>query len=121
MLPQRTTASRSCRSRNFSRRPTCSVRSTKAAHEISSYHYAQSELPFLAPQPDGQTRHCAKSIDLETSMKVHESIASATRVAWLLLAFGVLAPAIAEAQTADPRVADLVRAGKLHVGLLRPQ
>jgi len=54
-------------------------------------------------------------------MKVHESIASATRVAWLLLAFGVLAPAIAEAQTADPRVADLVRAGKLHVGLFLPQ
>jgi polar amino acid transport system substrate-binding protein len=54
-------------------------------------------------------------------MKFHKSIAAATRVAGVLLAFGLWAAATAEAQTADPRVADLVRAGKLRVGLFLPQ
>jgi polar amino acid transport system substrate-binding protein len=54
-------------------------------------------------------------------MKFHRAIAAATRVVGVLLAFGLWAAATAEAQTADPRVADLVRAGKLHVGLFLPQ
>src|SRR3982074_1087945 len=54
-------------------------------------------------------------------MKSLRAIAAATRVAGVLLAFGLWAAAPAEAQTADPRVADLVRAGKLHVGLFLPQ
>src|SRR5882757_2224631 len=54
-------------------------------------------------------------------MKSLRAIAAATRVAGVLLAFGPWAAATAEAQTADPRVADLVRAGKLHVGLFLPQ
>jgi polar amino acid transport system substrate-binding protein len=54
-------------------------------------------------------------------MKFHRAIAAATRVASVLLAFGLWAAAAAEAQTADPRVADLVRAGKLRVGLFLPQ
>ena len=54
-------------------------------------------------------------------MKSPKAIAAATRVAGVLLAFGLWAAATAEAQTADPRVADLVRAGKLHVGLFLPQ
>jgi hypothetical protein len=54
-------------------------------------------------------------------MKSLRAIAAATRVAGVLLAFGLWAAATAEAQTADPRVADLVRAGKLHVGLFLPQ
>jgi len=51
-------------------------------------------------------------------MKLH--IASAMRVAGLLLAFVPWMVASAAAQT-DPRVADLVRAGKLRVGLFLPQ
>ena len=54
-------------------------------------------------------------------MKSLGAMAAATRVAGVLLALGLWAAAIAEAQTADPRVADLVRAGKLHVGLFLPQ
>jgi polar amino acid transport system substrate-binding protein len=54
-------------------------------------------------------------------MKFNESIASAARVASILLAFGLSAAVTAEAQTTDPRVADLVRAGKLQVGLFLPQ
>ena len=45
----------------------------------------------------------------------------AVRTAGLLLAFALGTTAIAEAQTTDPRVADLVRAGKLRVGLFLPQ
>jgi polar amino acid transport system substrate-binding protein len=54
-------------------------------------------------------------------MKSRRAIAAATRAASVLLAFGLWAAAAAEAQTADPRVADLVRAGKLRVGLFLPQ
>lgn len=50
-------------------------------------------------------------------MRVHRTIAAAIRVAAVLLAWA----ATAEAQTADPRVADLVHAGKLRVGLFLPQ
>ncbi len=39
----------------------------------------------------------------------------------LLRAFTPWAVATAEAQTTDPRVADLVRVGKLRVGLFLPQ
>lgn len=53
-------------------------------------------------------------------MRFHRAEVPAVRVAGILLAFGLWA-ATAEAQTADPRVADLVRAGKLHVGLFVPQ
>src|SRR4051812_9858606 len=49
------------------------------------------------------------------------AIAAAPRGAGVPLSFGPLAAATAEAQTADPRVAALVRAGKLHVGLFLPQ
>jgi hypothetical protein len=42
-------------------------------------------------------------------MKSPKAIGAATRVAGVLLAFGLWAAATAEAQTADPRVADLVR------------
>jgi polar amino acid transport system substrate-binding protein len=44
-----------------------------------------------------------------------------TRIAGLLLAVAPLGVAIAHAQTTDPRVADLVHAGKLRVGLFLPQ
>jgi polar amino acid transport system substrate-binding protein len=54
-------------------------------------------------------------------MKLHRSIAATTRIAGLLLAFAPWGVAIAETQTTDPRVADLVRAGKLRVGLFLPQ
>jgi polar amino acid transport system substrate-binding protein len=54
-------------------------------------------------------------------MKFQKSIVTATRIAGVLLAFGLWAATTAEAQTADPRVADLVRAGKLRVGLFLPQ
>src|SRR5215813_2865813 len=53
-------------------------------------------------------------------MKLHRTMA-ATRIAGLLLALAAWAVAGAEAQTTDPRVADLVRAGKLRVGLFLPQ
>ncbi len=43
------------------------------------------------------------------------------RIAGLLLAFAPWVVAIAEGQAADPRVADLVRAGKVRVGLFLPQ
>jgi polar amino acid transport system substrate-binding protein len=51
-------------------------------------------------------------------MKLHGRLAVTTCVAALLLAF---APLAVEAQTTDPRVADLVSAGKLRVGLFLPQ
>jgi len=54
-------------------------------------------------------------------MKLHRTIAAMTRIAGLLLAVAPLGVAIAHAQTTDPRVADLVRAGKLRVGLFLPQ
>jgi len=54
-------------------------------------------------------------------MRSREAIAAAIGVTGVLLAFAPWAAATAEAQTADPRVADLVRAGKLHVGLFLPQ
>src|SRR5262249_55138285 len=54
-------------------------------------------------------------------MKLHITLAAATRIAGLLLAFAPWAVATGEAQTTDPRVADLVRAGKLRVGLFLPQ
>jgi len=54
-------------------------------------------------------------------MKLHGTMAAAARIAGLLLAFGPWAAATAEAQTADPRVADLVRASKVRVGLFLPQ
>lgn len=54
-------------------------------------------------------------------MKRHRTIAATTRIAGLLLAFAPWAVASAEAQTTDPRVADLVRAGKVRVGLFLPQ
>src|SRR5215470_4805363 len=54
-------------------------------------------------------------------MKLHRTAAAARRIAGLLLAFAPWAVAIAGAQTTDPRVADLVRAGKLRVGLFLPQ
>jgi polar amino acid transport system substrate-binding protein len=54
-------------------------------------------------------------------MKLHSGVTAATRAAALLLALASLAVATAEAQTTDPRVADLVRAGKLRVGLFLPQ
>ena len=54
-------------------------------------------------------------------MKIHRAIAAATRLAGALFVLGPWAAATAAAQTADPRVADLVRAGKLRVGLFLPQ
>jgi polar amino acid transport system substrate-binding protein len=51
-------------------------------------------------------------------MKLHGTIAVTTRVAALLLAF---APWALEARMTDSRVADLVSAGKLRVGLFLPQ
>jgi polar amino acid transport system substrate-binding protein len=53
-------------------------------------------------------------------MKLHRTMAT-TRVAALLLGFAPWAAVTAEAQTTDPRVADLVRAAKLRVGLFLPQ
>jgi polar amino acid transport system substrate-binding protein len=58
---------------------------------------------------------------LEAFMKLHRTIAATTRIAGLLLAFAPWTVASAEAQTTDPRVADLVRAGKVRVGLFLPQ
>src|SRR5215470_16765478 len=54
-------------------------------------------------------------------MKLHRTAAAARRIAGLLLAFAPWAVAIAGAQTTDPRVGDLVRCGKLRVGLFLPQ
>jgi polar amino acid transport system substrate-binding protein len=54
-------------------------------------------------------------------MKFHKSMALVAQVASIPLAFGLWATTTAQGQTADPRVADLVRAGKLHVGLFLPQ
>jgi len=54
-------------------------------------------------------------------MKLYRTITRAMRVAGLLGAFAPGAASVAEAQTADPRVADLVQAGKLRVGLFLPQ
>jgi polar amino acid transport system substrate-binding protein len=52
-------------------------------------------------------------------MRLHPTLAAATGLVALLLTF--VPWAAAEAQTSDPRVADLVRAGKLRVGLFLPQ
>ncbi len=54
-------------------------------------------------------------------MKPHRTIVAAVRIAGLLLVFATWVTATAEAQTSDPRVTDLVRAGKLRVGLFLPQ
>jgi len=54
-------------------------------------------------------------------MKGLGTIAVATRIAGVLLAFSPWVVATTEAQTTDLRVADLVRAGKLRVGLFLPQ
>jgi polar amino acid transport system substrate-binding protein len=58
---------------------------------------------------------------LEEFMNPHRIIVAAARIAGLLLVFAPWAVATAEAQMTDPRVADLVRAGKLRVGLFLPQ
>jgi polar amino acid transport system substrate-binding protein len=52
-------------------------------------------------------------------MKVRGQITAATLAASFLLSFALCAVVTAEAQTTDPRVADLVRAGKLRVGLFQ--
>jgi polar amino acid transport system substrate-binding protein len=54
-------------------------------------------------------------------MKLHRAMAATTRAAGILLALASWGMAVAEAQTTDPRVADLVQAGKLRVGLFLPQ
>jgi len=54
-------------------------------------------------------------------MKLCGAIAAGTSVAGLFCAFAIWAVGVAETQTADPRVADLVRSGKLRVGLFLPQ
>ena len=54
-------------------------------------------------------------------MKLHRTVVATTCIAGILLAFVPWGVAIAEAQTTDPRVADLVHAGKLRVGLFLPQ
>src|SRR5262245_58375996 len=54
-------------------------------------------------------------------MKRYRTVAAITCVAGLLLAFVPWTVGSAPAQTTDPRVADLVRAGKLRVGLFLPQ
>ena len=55
-------------------------------------------------------------------MKRQRTTVAAVLIAGPLLAFAPFAVATAEAQQAtDPRVADLVRAGKLRVGLFLPQ
>src|ERR1700675_1613112 len=53
-------------------------------------------------------------------MKLNRTMVAAC-IAGLLLASVPSVVAAAEAQTTDPRVADLVRAGKLRVGLFLPQ
>jgi hypothetical protein len=53
----------------------------------------------------------------EAFMKLHRTMVATTCIAGILLAFAPWGVAIAEAPTTDPRVADLVRAGKLRVGL----
>jgi polar amino acid transport system substrate-binding protein len=53
-------------------------------------------------------------------MKPRRTILAAS-IAGLVLVFAPWAVATTEAQTTDPRVADLVRAGKLRVGLFLPQ
>jgi ABC-type amino acid transport substrate-binding protein len=54
-------------------------------------------------------------------MKLHRTRVAPTCIAGIWLAFAPWGMAIAEAQTTDPRVADLVGAGKLRVGLFLPQ
>jgi polar amino acid transport system substrate-binding protein len=54
-------------------------------------------------------------------MKPHRTMVAMTCVAGILIAFAPWGMAMVEAQTTDPRVADLVRAGKLRVGLFLPQ
>ena len=54
-------------------------------------------------------------------MKLPRTIAATIRVGGFLLAFAPWGVATAQAQTIDPRVADLVHAGKLRVGLFLPQ
>jgi hypothetical protein len=57
----------------------------------------------------------------EELMTLHRTVAATTRAAGLSLAFALGAAVTAEAQTTDPHVADLVRAGKVRVGLFLPQ
>jgi hypothetical protein len=57
----------------------------------------------------------------EELMTLHRTVAATTRAAGLSLAFALGAAVTAEAQMTDPRVADLVRAGKVRVGLFLPQ
>lgn len=54
-------------------------------------------------------------------MKPHRSVGATIRITGLLLSLAHWALAPAEAQTTDPRVADLVHAGKVRVGLFLPQ
>ena len=54
-------------------------------------------------------------------MKLHGNLGAAMRIAGLLLVTAPSALATGEAQTTDPRVADLGRNGKLRVGLFLPQ
>jgi len=54
-------------------------------------------------------------------MKPNATFAARTLIIVLFLAFASWVTATAQAQTSDPRVADLVRAGKLRVGLFLPQ
>jgi polar amino acid transport system substrate-binding protein len=54
-------------------------------------------------------------------MKLRSSVAAATYIAAFLFVLAPWRVATAEAQTSDLRVADLVRAGKLRVGLFLPQ
>jgi polar amino acid transport system substrate-binding protein len=63
----------------------------------------------------------SNSIGWRAFMKLHGGVAVATRTAAVLLALAAWAVVTAEAQTNDPRVADLVSAGKLRVGLFLPQ
>jgi len=50
-------------------------------------------------------------------MKLRRTIAATTRIGGLLLALVPWVVATAEAQTTDPRVADLVQAGKVRIGV----
>ena len=72
--------------------------------------------------------HVVPKIDVECRvgivwgalMTLHHNVLAA-HIAGLLLAFTTFAATPVRAQTTDPRVADLVRAGKLRVGLFLPQ
>jgi len=54
-------------------------------------------------------------------MKRIWSVVAATPIAAFLFVFGPWAVPASEAQTTDRRVADIVRTGKLRVGLFLPQ